>query len=1099
MFNLKVEFMKRKLTMFLFLFFAGIGLINAQTQIDGIVVDDTGEPVIGATVQIKGTLQGTVTDIEGRFALSAPVNGTLVISFVGYQTKEMSVSSDMRVVLSEDTEILDELVVTALGITRERKSLGSAVQDVNADELVKAASPNVISSLSGKVAGMQVNQAGGQLGASSRIVLRGNSSLGDNQPLVVIDGVPVSNSTTRQNSVDFGSGLNDVNPQDIESVTVLKGGAAAALYGMRAGHGVILITTKSGSRSKQGISVDYDANFNADQIYGIQRMQDKYGQGYLGDEWFYKEAKAEGYNGSYQDFALGGYDPGYGFKYVDGLGGGINDGVDESWGPRLDIGLMIPQFNSPFDGNGVYQPTPWVSNPNNVRDLYQTGYSMSHNISLISNSDRSTTRLSLGFRDQKGTLPNTDLKRYNASVNSLIKIHEMVDYDLTLNYARTESDNLPVTEYNASNPMQTLGQWTGRQIDMKDLKANWENDMPNGYPYNFNSSYHNNPYWSLNKNTNSVQKNRVFGKTSLFIKPTEFLKFEGRMGLDYYDSQMNPIITYRSNEVLAGARQWDGGWFRLISEKNTEVNLDFISYFDKHFGELSVSAFAGVNYRNLKWARNIIGANSLTVPDLFTISNAKGSPYTNMDNSWIRTNSVYASLSLGYQNFIYMDGTFRKDWSSTLRTPFSYPSISMSFLPLDAFNIESDVFTFLKLRASWAQVGSATGAYMIDSYFTAESTSIKGINQYYLARTFPPFTLVPEKVETSEVGLEANLFKGRLGFDIALYNKNTTNQILSVAISKATGYDAMLVNAGNFNNKGIEVQLTGVPVRTTDFEWMITLNWARDKSMINELYTDPNSGEPLASYEIGNEWSTYVQARPGAPWGEIYGTGMLRRTSDNAIIVNDGGRPRTQTNMKLGNVTPDWLGGLRNDFTYKEFGFGFLLDMRKGGDIFSVSSMFGAYSGILEFTAQDDFRENGLILGKDFLADKKFVKVTQLNEEDIQNSQFAENDIVTGAQDFFESYYGNRELSVYDGSYLKLREAYVSYQLPTSLFSGTGFIKGGTVSLVGTNLAALWLHKSNMAGLDPENTVTADNNGVGLETTSYPPSRSIGIKFNLKF
>ena len=309
----------------------------------------------------------------------------------------------------------------------------------------------------------------------------------------------------------------------------------------------------------------------------------------------------------------------------------------------------------------------------------------------------------------------------------------------------------------------------------------------------------------------------------------------------------------------------------------------------------------------------------------------------------------------------------------------------------------------------------------------------------------------------------------------------------------------MLVNAGNFNNKGIEVQLTGVPVRTTDFEWMITLNWARDKSMINELYTDPNSGEPLASYEIGNEWSTYVQARPGAPWGEIYGTGMLRRTSDNAIIVNDGGRPRTQTNMKLGNVTPDWLGGLRNDFTYKEFGFGFLLDMRKGGDIFSVSSMFGAYSGILEFTAQDDFRENGLILGKDFLADKKFVKVTQLNEEDIQNSQFAENDIVTGAQDFFESYYGNRELSVYDGSYLKLREAYVSYQLPTSLFSGTGFIKGGTVSLVGTNLAALWLHKSNMAGLDPENTVTADNNGVGLETTSYPPSRSIGIKFNLKF
>lgn len=1091
--------MKRKLIMFLTLFFIGVGLVTAQTQVRGTVVDEAGEPVIGATVQVKGTSQGTVTDIDGNFNLSAPAGSALVISYVGMQTQEVPVSANVRVVLVSDTELLEEVIVTALGITREKKSLGSAVQDVNADELVKAASPNVISSLSGKVAGMQVNQAGGQLGASSRIVLRGNSSLGDNQPLVVIDGVPVSNSTTRQNSVDFGSGLNDVNPQDIESVSVLKGGAAAALYGMRAGHGVILITTKSGARDKQGISVDYDANFNADQVYGIQRMQNKYGQGYLGDEWFYKEAQADGYTGSYQDFALGGYDPGYGFKYVNGLGGGVNDGVDESWGPRLDIGLMIPQFNSPVDGNGVYQPTPWVSNPNNVKDLYRTGYSMSHNISLTSNTERATTRLSLGFRDQKGTLPNTDLKRYNANVNSMMKIHEMVDFDLVLNYARTESDNLPVTEYNASNPMQSLGQWTGRQIDMKDLKAHWQEDMPNGYPYNWNSNYHNNPYWSLYKNTNAVQKNRVFGKTSLFIKPTEYLKFEGRLGLDYYDSKMNPITTYRSNEVLAGAGQWDGGWFRLINEKNTEVNLDFIAYFNKYFGELSVNAFVGANYRNLDWSRNILGANSLTVPDLFTISNAKGSPYTLMDNSRIRTNSVYASLSLGYQNFIYMDGTFRKDWSSTLRTPFSYPSVSMSFLPLDAFHLDSDVFTFLKLRASWAQVGSATGAYMIDPYFTAEASTIYGITQYYQARTFPPATLEPEKVETSEVGLEASMFKGRFGFDIALYNKTTTNQILSVTVSKATGYDAMLVNAGNFNNKGIEVQLTGTPVRTRDFEWNITLNWAKDKSRINELYTDPNTGEELASYEIGNQWSTFVQARPGAPWGEIYGTGMLRRESDNAIIVNDAGRPRTQTNMKLGNVTPDWLGGLRNDFTYKNFGFGFLLDMRKGGDIFSVSNMFGAYSGILEFTARDDFRENGLILGRDFLTDQKFVKITQLDGNNIQNSEFADNDIVTGAQDFFESYYSNRELSVYDGSYLKLREAYLSYQLPKKIFSESGFLKGGTVSLVGTNLAILWLHKSNMAGLDPENTVTAENNGVGLETTSYPPSRSIGIKLNLKF
>ncbi|MGI6047319.1 MAG: SusC/RagA family TonB-linked outer membrane protein [Petrimonas sp.] len=1095
--------MKRKLFLFLALFLVGMGIVMAQTQVRGTVVDEAGIPIIGATVQVKGTGQGTVTDLDGKFTLSAPANGTLVISYVGLITQEVAVSPTVNIALLPDIELLDEVVVTALGITRDRKSLGSAVQDVNADELVKAASPNVISSLSGKIAGMQVNTAG-QLGSSSRIVLRGNSSLGDNQPLIVIDGVPVSNSAIRQNSVDYGSGLNDVNPQDIESVTVLKGGAAAALYGMRAGHGVILITTKSGKKAKGGITVNYDANFNVDQVFAIQRMQNKYGQGYYGDEYSYKFiAKADGFTGSYQDFAAGGYtdadDLTYGFSYKDGLGNGVNDAMDASWGPRLDIGLMIPQYNSPLDANGNRIATPWVSNPTNVKDLYRLGATTSHNISLTSVGDKATTRLSVGIREQKGVLPNTDLTRYNANVNSLFKIHKMVEYDLVLNYSRTESGNLPLTEYNASNTMQSLGQWFGRQVDMKDLKAHWQETMPNGYPYNWNSSYHNNPYWSLYKNTNSFNRNRVFGKTSLFFIPTSYLKFEGRLGLDYYDSTTNPITTYRSNETNAGPGAWDGGWFRLNSIRNTEFNFDFIGYFNKNFAKISLNALAGFNFRNLRWSSSTLGADVLTVPDIFTISNVKGSPVTAMDNVWIRNNSLFSSVSFGYDNFIFVDGTMRKDWSSTLRTPFSYPSISFSFLPLEAFGIASDALTYLKLRGGWAQVGSATGAYQIDPYFSAGNNTIYGVTQYSQATTFPPASLQPEKVETSEVGLEAKMFDGRLGLDLALYNKTTTNQILSVAVSKATGYNTMLINAGEFNNKGIELQLSGTPVKTPDFEWNVTLNWAKDKSKIIDLYTDPVTGERLTSYRIGNQWSTYIEARPDAPWGEIYGTGMLRRESDNAIIVNAAGRPRTQKNMRLGNVTPDWLGGLRNEFVYKNFNLSFLLDMRKGGDIFSVSNMFGAYSGLLEYTALDDHRENGIILGKNFLTDQKFVKVTKLNTEDIQKSEFAENDLTTDAQTFFESYYGNRELSVYDGSYLKLREINFSYQLPDNLFNTSGFIKGGTVSLVGTNLAILWLHKSNMSGIDPENTVTSGNEGVGLETTSYPPSRSIGVKLNLKF
>ncbi|HHV86725.1 MAG TPA: SusC/RagA family TonB-linked outer membrane protein [Petrimonas sp.] len=1099
--------MKKKFFMFLALFLAGIGVLTAQTQVRGTVVDEAGIPIIGATIQVKGTAQGTVTDLDGQFTLTAPANATLVISYVGLVTQEVPVSPRVNVTLVPDTELLQEVVVTALGITREKKSLGSAVQNVNADELVKAASPNVISSLSGKIAGMQVNQAGGQIGASSRIVLRGNSSLGDNQPLIVIDGIPISNSSTRQNSVDYGSGLNDINPQDIESVSVLKGGAAAALYGMRAGHGVILITTKSGSNRSKGVEIDYDGNFNVDQVYSFQKMQNKYGQGYYGDEYSYNFiAKEDGYTGSYQDFAMGGYtdadDLTYGFKYIDGLGNGVNDNMDASWGPRLDIGLMIPQYSSPVDANGNYMPTPWISHPSNTRDAFRTGTTTNHNISLTSRTDHSNTRLSIGYRDQKGVLPNTTLKRYNAGVNSTMSLTKLVDVNVVMNYTRTESPNMPLTEYNASNIMQSMGQWFGRQVDMKDLKARWQETMPNGYPYNWNSSYHNNPFWSLNKNTNSFQKNRVFGKTSLFIMPTEYLKFEGRLGLDYYDSMSNPIVTYRSNEVVAsaGEAKWDGGWFRLNNLKNTELNADFIAYFNKNFDDISVHAFAGANYRNLRWSSSTLGADLLTVPDLFTISNVKGSPVTAMDNVWIRSNSLYTSLSLGYRNFAYIDGTLRKDWSSTLRTPFSYPSISASFLPLEAFNLTSDIFTFLKLRGGWAQVGSATGSYEIDPYFTAAASTFNGVTQYYQAEVFPPSSLQPEKVETTEIGLEASMFKGRLGFDIALYNKTTTNQILKVAVSKATGYNEMLINAGNFNNKGIEVQLYGTPVKTqTGFQWNVTLNWAKDKSIINELYTDPVTNEPLASYEIGNQWSTKVQARPGSPWGDIYGTGMLRRKSDGAIIVNAGGRPRTQTNMKLGNVTPDWLGGLRNEFSYKGISFGFLLDMRKGGDIFSVSNMFGAYSGLLEYTALGEMREKGLILGKDFMTDKTFVKVVKADSKDIQNSEFAENDITTSAQDFFESYYGNRELSIYDGSYLKLREAYITYQLPKTLFGASNFVKGGSISLVGTNLAILWRHKSNMSGLDPENTVTSDNGGVGLETTSYPPSRSIGIKLNLKF
>ncbi len=1097
---------------------AGFTTLMAQTvTISGTVTSaDDGIPIPSVSVTVKGTTLGMLTDAAGRYSIAVPASATsLTFTFVGMKTITENISgrSTIDVVMQTEMLGLDEVVVTALGISRERKALGYAIQDVKSEEVTRAAQANVISSLSGKIAGLQVSQAGGQIGASSRIVIRGNSSLGDNQPLIVIDGIPVSNSSSRQNNVDFGSGLYDINPEDIESITVLKGGSAA-LYGMRAGHGVILITTKSGSRQKEGLTVTYDGNFNVDQVYSLMKMQNKYGQGYLGDETWYKLAQAgeidvngdevldelDVFHGTYQQFAQGEFDPGFGFSYFDGLGNGVNDGVDESWGPRLDAGLKLTQFNSPRDEEGNLIPTDWVSHPNNIRDLYQLGYTTNHNIAITANSTRATTRASIGYRNQKGTLPNTDLTRYSINFNTNIKLGKMFDYDLSTNYTRSESSNLPMTEYNASNPMQSLGQWFGRQVDMKDLKEHWTETMENGYPYNWNSNYHNNPYWSLNKNTNSMNKDRLFGKTSLFFTPVSSIKIEGRLGVDYYNQKTMPVITYRSNEMQAGTGSWDGGSFNLYDIKNYEFNADIIGTFHKKIAEFDIDVLAGANYRNLKYENSRIGAGLLTVPDLFTIANVKGSPVNEMDHSWIRSNSVYGSATVGYNGMIYLEGSARNDWSSTIADPFFYPAVSLSWIPTETFKIDSKILNYLKIRGGWAKIGSATGAYRTDPYFSAGTYTIYGVTQYNQSTEFPPSGLRPEGVVTKELGLESRLLNNRVTLDMSLYDKVTTDQILPVAISKATGYNTMLINAGEISNKGIEVQLRGDIInRSNGFNWNITLNWSKDQSKIIDLYTDPVTNQPLASYNIGSQWSTYVQARPGEPWGVIVGKGMVRRESDNAIIVDAGGMPRLQSNLILGNVNPDWLAGIRNDFSYKGLSFGFMIDLRKGGDIFSISHMFGTYSGLTEFTAEGEFRRDGLVLGKDFMKDEKFVKITEQDPDDIQNSQFAENDIVVGAQDFFESYYSNRELSVIDGSFVKLREAYLTYSLPQSLFSTTNMIKSGSVSLVGSNLAILWRHKNNISGLDPESTVSAENSGVGLETTSFPPTRSMGIRLSFTF
>lgn len=1083
--------MKKRFTITLLFFFASISMVLAQTmKVTGTVTSgDDGEPIIGATILVKGTNIGTITDLDGNFSLDVPEkNKILQISFVGMSMQEVAVKPQIAVVLQADVRHLEEVVVTAMGLTREKKSLGYAIQEVGSEELTKAGQLNVTNALSGKVAGVQVNQFGGGVGASSRISIRGNSSLQkDQQPLIVVDGVPISNDTQRTgddtyNGVDYGSGLNDINPEDIESMTVLKGGSAA-LYGMRAGNGVILITTKSGKKSS-GVVVSYDGSVTIDRISTVPKLQNSYGQGNNGDEFHWKANHPEL---SYQEYAEQ-----YAFNWVDGTNG-INDFYDESWGPRLDAGLNLVQY----DSNG--QKVPWVSNPNNVKDFFRTGVSQNHTVSVTASSEKATTRASLSYRGQNGTVPNTDQKRYSAMLNTSIKLNNYLTYDLSTSYTRTQSDNLLGQGYGGNNPINSLVAWSGRQINMNSLKANWDQkDTAGNYTYyNWNTNYHMNPYFTVYENTNSYQRDRVFGKTSLFYQPFEFLKFEGRAGLDYYNSTAFERHYIDRNDYPEGG-------FEQRNEKNTELNLDFIASFNKTFGEFNITGMAGANYRDVSWEQVLFGAKALTVPGIYTIANKNGDAKTEMDHSHIRSNSVFANASVGWKNQLYVDLSARNDWSSTIKDAFFYPSVSLSWIATESLpwlKGDGDVLSFLKLRAGWAEIGNATTAYRNRAYYQLYTDgSFNGVAQIYKSTVYPNENLRPESIKSWEIGAEFGFLNDRLHLDFAYYKKNTSDQILEVATPYSSGYSRMLINAGEIQNKGVEIQLSGDILKSKKgLNWTSTFNFSKDNSKVIELYPAMD----LNAYQIGWTWGVATQAIEGEKWGSLVGTGFARISQEDvnkgiatadqigSIKVNSKGLAQTQNAVNFGNVTPDFLLNWRNDFTIKNFNFGFLLDLRIGGDLWSQTMSHSYTAGVSDVTAENGIRERSIIGGVDVMTEERFVM------QDASGNWVA-NNIQTDAYSWFKN--DVSEYYTFDGSYLKLREAYVSYTVPKNWMARTKYISAATVSLIGNNLALLWVHKSNKMRLDPEaGGVSSDSRGVGFEQSSVPSSRSFGLKLNLTF
>ena len=1069
----------------------GTMIATAQTtQITGTVISmEDNMPVIGASIVVKGTTTGTVTDMDGNFTLEVPSDAHFIqISYVGMESQELRIKQNMGTIrMSADSQNLDEVVVTAMGLTREKKSLAYAIQEVGSDELTKAGQISVTGALSGKVAGVQINQFGGSVGSSARISVRGNSSLQtDQQPLIVVDGVPISNDTQRSgdntyNGVDYGSGLNDINPEDIESMTVLKGGSAA-LYGMRAGNGVILITTKSGKGS--GVRVSYDGSVTFDRAANIPKLQNSYGQGNNGDEWHWQNTHPEL---SYQQYAEQ-----YGFNWVDGSNG-INDFYDESWGPRLDAGLELVQF----DSNG--QKAPWISNPDNVKNFFQTGVTQSHTISVAANSEKAQTRASLGYRGQTGTVPNTDQKRYSASLNTDIKLNEYISYDLSTSYTRTQSDNLVGQGYSGSNPINGIVSWFGRQVNMESLKNNWDHKDANGnYTYyNWNTNYHMNPYFNVYENTNSYQRDRIFGKTSLYYQPFEFLKFEGRAGLDYYNS-----TSFERHYI--DRQDYPQGGFLQSNSKATELNLDFIASFNKTFGDFNITAMAGANYRDYSWEESRLGAAALTVLGNYTIANKSGDATTYMDHSHTRSNSIYANASVGWRNQLYLDLSARNDWSSTINEAFFYPSASLSWIVTETLpwlKGSGAALSFMKLRGGWAEIGNATSAYRNRAYYYMETEgSFNGVSQIYRSMTYPNENLRPESIKTWEIGAELGFLHDRLHIDFAYYKKTTTDQILNVTIPYSSGYSAMLINAGEIQNKGYELQVSGDILRSKNgLNWTSTFNFSKDNSKVIELYPEMN----LTTYGIGWTWSVATQAIEGEKWGSLVGTGFARINQDDvdrglatadqigAIKVNSNGLASTESAVNFGNVTPDFLLNWRNDFSIKNLSFGFLLDMRVGGDIWSQTMAHSYGAGTSVVTAENGIRERDIVAGVDVMPEERFVMQDA-------SGKWVTNEIKTDAYSWYKN--DVSEYYTFDGSYLKLREAYISYTFPKAWMAKTKYISNATLSLIGNNLWLIWVHKSNTMRLDPETGgVSSDSRGVGFEQSAVPSSRSFGIKLNLTF
>ncbi len=1105
--------MRKTITLFaLMLAFLTQQAFAQQRTISGTVTskEDT-KGIPGVSVVVVGTTNGTTTDIDGKFNLAVD-SAAKQIKFSGIglmeQTIDLGASNQIDIVMVTDVQKLGEVVITALNIPREKKSLGYATQQIEGKELTQVSSGNFVNQLSGKVSGVNIKN-NGNMGGSTNIIIRGSTSLrGDNQALVIVDGIPMDNSRNhsfRQDfgraGYDYGSPVSDINPFDIASVNVLKGAASTALYGSRAARGVIQISTKkgqvapAGSKQRLGVTINSGVNYGMVDKKTFPTYQNEYGAGY----------------GPYYDTLVPG-DPFYHgnhFFIEDGNGDGIIDRdelvtpytEDASYGGAFDPNLMVYQWASFVPGSPTYhQATPWVGHAANEDEgpisFFNTAKTFTNNIAIEGGTDVGSFRLSIGNQDMSGIMPNSSIKKWNFGVNGDFKLTDRFTAGASANYVRETSVGRNETGYN-NNILTSYRQWYETNVSVKELKEMYE--LTNGnYGWNPKSSdnpaipiYWDNPYFQRYNSYSSDGRDRLFGNANLNYKCSDVINIMTRVSIDQYSAIQEERLAKTSNAKEFGinapgqpAPEVTSGYSRL-NKTVRETAWDIMATFKKDFSEnLSFNGLIGTSFRRSYLNTVFASTNGgLVVPELYSISNSVNTPSAALETEQgVAVNGYYASASFGYKRFLYLDITGRNDVSSTLpadNNSYFYPGASVGYIFSELLSNSDSWLDFGKVRLNVAQVGNDAPWSSLDDVYS-KPTAFGSTTLFSLPVTKNNSELKPELSLTKEAGLVMDFWKKRVGFDFAWYTTDTKNQIVPVAVTPGTGYSSKFVNAGTVRNTGIELSLYVTPVKTTNFDWTINLNYSHNTNEVVELFEGVENIQ-LANFQQG----VTLNATVGEAYGTLKGTDYVY-TNGQKTVGEDGYYLVTpEADNVLGDIEPDYIAGIGNTLTYKKWSFSFLVDIKKGGSLFTIDQAYGQATGIYPESVGTNDLGNPI---RNPLSEGGGVILEGVKEDG------SPNDIRVAGDDYLLWGYASNPNSafVYDASYVKLREVVLSYSLPlktTSFFSNVSF------ALVASNL---WIIDKNLPYADPESGLSAGNI-QGFQSGVQPAVKNYGFNLTLQF